>query len=203
MPTIVDYLLKGNIYGENGLAFNVFYISLINSFLPPLVKLINPKFYYGLLRSWWERNPSQMLRTRQQEFNFSQEFIEFEVGYEYISVLDIYLFTAFFVSLQPVIVFFALIGLMLFYWIQKYNVLNRIKRPVPGTSFINNAMFQLVSLGPIFYCLGALMWSHFIDSPSSVAYGIPNLVALGFSIAIFLLPFHTLFEICCMQAEIE
>ena len=83
--------------------------------------------------------------------------------------------------------------MILLYWIQKYNVLNKIKRPIPGTSFINDAMFQLISLGPLFYSLGAITWSHLLDTPSTTAYSLPNLISLGLGITLFIFPFHTIF----------
>jgi hypothetical protein len=49
------------------------------------------------------------------------------------------------------------------YWVQKYSLLNRIKRPIPGTDLVNAAIGQLVNLGPLFYAIGALCWSHFLD----------------------------------------
>ena len=105
----------------------------------------------------------------------------------------------FFISLQPLIIIFSLLGMILLYWIQKYTVLNRIKRPIPGTSFINDAMFQLISLGPFFYSLGALTWSHFLGNNLSLTESVPNLVAIGFAVTLFVFPFQTVFDSCCMK----
>jgi hypothetical protein len=73
------------------------------------------------------------------------------------------LFTAYFVTLQPCISIFAMMGMAMMYWIHKYSLFNRMKRPVPGTDLVNSAMGQMVALGPIFYALGALSWSHFLE----------------------------------------
>ena len=79
------------------------------------------------------------------------------------------------------------------YWSQKYSVFNRMRRPVPGTDLINVAMFQLIYLGGIFYSLGALTWSNFFENGFPKEALIPNLIALGFSILIALLPYRAIF----------
>ncbi len=38
-----------------------------------------------------------------------------------------------------------------------------MKRPVPGTDLVNTAMSQMINLGPLFFTIGALCWSHLLD----------------------------------------
>lgn len=52
--------------------------------------------------------------------------------------------------------------MFMMYWLQKYSLLNRMSRPVPGTDLINTAMSQMINLGPIFFAIGALSWSHIL-----------------------------------------
>lgn len=65
-------------------------------------------------------------------------------------------------TLQPSISIFAILGMFMMYWLQKYSLLNRMSRPVPGTDLINTAMSQMINLGPIFFAVGALSWSHIL-----------------------------------------
>lgn len=53
--------------------------------------------------------------------------------------------------------------MFLMYWLQKYTLLYRMKRPVPGTDLVNTAMSQMINLGPLFFTIGALCWSHLLD----------------------------------------
>lgn len=112
---------------------------------------------------YYKTSTIEKLQLKQSELNMKLELPVFEIGYEYIYFINLYLFTAFFVSLQPVIVIPAILGMLLGYWVIKYNLLNRLKRPVPGTDIISNAMGQFIGLGPIVYELGNLMWSHFLQ----------------------------------------
>ena len=85
------------------------------------------------------------------------------------------------------------------FWAQKYSVYSRVKRPIPGTTTINTAMYQMIYMGPLFFSLGNFTWSHFLNE-SDHNYEIdperliPNLIAVGLSVIIFLLPYRLIFE---------
>jgi hypothetical protein len=77
-------------------------------------------------------------------------------------MVSLFLFTCFFVSLQPIISIFAIVGMLLMHWVQKYSMFNKMKRPIPGTGLINLAMFQVILFGGVAYSLGSLTWSNFM-----------------------------------------
>ena len=108
--------------------------------------------------------------------------------------MNLFLFTCFFVTLQPFIVVFAILGLGLMYWAQKYSIFSRCKRPIPGTNLVNTAMFQLIYLGPLFFTLGALSWSTFFPEGVPKRGFIANIVCLCLSVLIFLLPYEAIFR---------
>ena len=85
------------------------------------------------------------------------------------------------------------------FWAQKYSVYERVKRPIPGTVTINTAMYQLIYLGPLFFSLGNFTWSHFLNEEEHSYEAdperlIPNIIAVGLSAVIFLLPYRLIFE---------
>lgn len=202
IPFFANFMIENkNIYGKNGLSSDVIYLALTNSFLPPLTKLIDPYFRYISIRAFYYRNAlKERLLMKQIDLNETQELMEFETGYEYIYFINLYLFTAYFVTIQPCISIFALIGMFWMYWIHKYSLFNRVRRPVPGTDLVNAAMGQMVSLGPIFFALGALSWSHFIDGykvkEGHIIFYIPNIVSGGLSTLFFIFPFSIIFDKC-------
>jgi hypothetical protein len=63
----------------------------------------------------------------------------------YISLL------VFFASLQPLIILISIIGLFLTFFVSKYNLYKRCKRPKPGNNTINYRMYLMISLGPLFF----------------------------------------------------
>jgi hypothetical protein len=113
------------------------------------------------------------------------------------------MFTCFFVSLQPIVSVIALIGYAFMYWVEKYCLFNRYRRPVPGTDFLNKAVYQIVFLGPPIYCLGSLTWSNFDPSGIPREALVPNLIALLFSAVLYLIPMSTIIEGCGKAKEVE
>jgi len=78
------------------------------------------------------------------------------------------------------------------YWIQKYCLFHRYRRPVPGTDFINTAVYQIIYLGPLVFTLGNLTWSNFTENgfPESALY--PNLASIGFSFFLLIAPIRSI-----------
>ena len=147
-------------------------------------------------------NIDARLTMNQNQLNDIYEYIIFEPGFEYIYVVNLFLFTCYFVSLQPIISLFAIIGLFIMYWAQKYAIFNRMQRPVPGTDLINTAMFQIILAGGIFYSLGSLTWSNFLPGGGPTSAIAPNIAALVISIVMFFLPYRAIF-IKCFEDEDE
>ena len=87
------------------------------------------------------------------------------------------------------------------YWVEKYCLFNRYRRPVPGTDFLNKAVYQIVFLGPALYCLGSLTWSNFDPSGIPREALVPNLIALLFSGVLYLIPMSTIIEGCGKEKE--
>lgn len=112
------------------------------------------------------------------------------------------MFVCFFVSLQPIAPVCALVGYLLMYWAQKYCLLNRYKRPIPGTDFVHKAVYQIIYLGPLVYTLGSLTWSNLSPSGIPPQALFPNLVSLGFSILILIVPFPTII-VGCLKEDAE
>jgi hypothetical protein len=92
-------------------------------------------------------------------------------------------------SLQPIIIIFALGGYFLNYWAQKYTLFNRMYRPVPGTDLINIAMSQLILLGGVMYAIGSLCWTNFFPGAIPSSALIPNIIAVVIGVVLLLFPF--------------
>jgi hypothetical protein len=137
----------------------------------------------------------------QDELNTLLAGTDFEIGFEYVYVIKTCVYTAFFVSLQPVISILAIIGLFLMYWAEKYVLFNRSKRPPPGSDIINQAMSQIIYLCPLVYALGSLTWPVFIPDGTPRESMIPNLIAIGISIVMFIIPLEAICNCCINEDE--
>lgn len=186
---VISLSIKGNVYGIDGLAEDVLNLAISNALVTPFVKFINPGYVINRIKYMWKSRVSSKLELSQKELNILNEKVDFEVGTSYAGVITLYLFTNFFASLQPLIVPFSMIGLVLTYFASKYSLLKQCKRPVPGNNLINARMHQMVALGPLFYAIGSIFW---INLSTSHADMLPNILALILSIFAALFPFREL-----------
>ena len=145
------------------------------------------------MKKWYNR-PSKKLFLNQNQLNEYYEGIPFEAGYEYIYIINLYLFTCFFVPLEPVLPLFSILGLFLMYWAQKFSIFNYCKRPVPGNNTIHIIMFQFVYLGPLFYTLGNYVWKSYFPEELNALIRSSGITALVFSLFILFLPYDVLFQ---------
>lgn len=65
IPLIVSYSIKDNLYGLNGLAHDVFFLSLTNSFLLPLLKIFDLYYVFTRILAWWFNKPKNRFNKNQ------------------------------------------------------------------------------------------------------------------------------------------
>ena len=71
------------------------------------------------------------------------------------------------------------------YWLKKYLLLHHCRRPVQGSSDLNDFLNRLIYFGPLFYIAGVYLWTNILRH---IPIGtIPNGIALG--IAVFIAVF--------------
>ena len=106
-------------------------------------------------------------------------------------------------SLQPIVSLVGMVGYFLMYWAQKYCMFNRYRRPVPGTDFVNNAVYRIILIGPLVYSLGSLTWSNFTPGGIPPEALVPNLAAAGIAVVIFLFPYSSIILGSCFANNLE
>ena len=79
VPIVANYLIEDkNLFETNGLATEVIYISILGSFLPPLLKIFDPYYFFLRLKSkFYRESIKNQLLMKQQQFNDTQEYMEF------------------------------------------------------------------------------------------------------------------------------
>lgn len=65
IPIIVNRFLKKNLYGVNGLAYDIFLLGITNSFLPPLIKIFDAYYYFTRILSWYFNKPKSKVYLNQ------------------------------------------------------------------------------------------------------------------------------------------
>jgi len=79
------------------------------------------------------------------------------------------------------------------YWAEKYVLLNRSMRSIPGSDMINAAIDQLILLGPIFLALGVATWTNFLSNNTTNLRFLINMISIAISVLFFILPFNSIY----------
>ena len=98
----------------------------MNGFFVPLIWLINPWQIYVLIKR--KKNYGSKDMT-QKEANLLMENFHYNMGKRYAEILEIMWFTYLYMSLIPIGVAITIVGLIFYYWVDKYNLLRRASVP--------------------------------------------------------------------------
>lgn len=90
----------------------------------------------------------------QKEANKIMEGVEFDPALTYATSIKIYLQCLFFLPIIPITAFFAVVALILFYWVKKFIILRRAARPTQIDYQILFAPLHLIKGSPIFLGVG-------------------------------------------------
>jgi len=94
----------------------------INSFFVPFIWLINPEQIYSLIMRYFYKGKRYFT---QQEANKIMSDSNYKMGKRYAEIIKTMWFTFMYSSLIPFGAFISLIGLVIYYWVDKYNLLRR------------------------------------------------------------------------------
>ncbi len=95
-----------------------------NAFIVNLLWILHPQYYLRKLERWWKFGKKNIT---QKEANLLMEDYPYDMGKRYAEILETMWFTFMYVSLIPFGAFLSLVGLMIYYWVDKYNLLRRSK----------------------------------------------------------------------------
>lgn len=104
------------------------------------------------------------------------------------------IYTAFFMSLQPLISIISALGLFLMYLAQKYALLFRSKRPQPSSDRINKALNIVLDFTVCAYAFGSLTWTNFLYTPNRTFALVPNILSLCVGLLLYIIPYNRIID---------
>jgi hypothetical protein len=122
---VVDFFITGNIIGKGGFIFNETNVFLLNAFIPPIVWFIDPWSLSHEYKLNKELKNFDLCVLTQQELNELMEKPDYSSAKRYGDIMKTMWFTFFYGDIIPIGILFSIIGLILYYFIDKYNVLRR------------------------------------------------------------------------------
>lgn len=92
----------------------------------------------------------------QKELNQYYGNYRFDIGYEYVFLIKTSIFTAFFVTMQPIIALFAPFALIFYYFAEKRNLFYHFRRPSYHFQTTNNTVDMILLFSLLAFGLGSL-----------------------------------------------
>lgn len=174
---------------------DIFFIALFNIAVP-IGRFIDPYYILITLRNKIYAIPDYRLQKfhSQEEFNKIYQDNDFDLGYEYAYILKTSIFTSFFMSLQPIITIFAVLGLLLMFQVNKYRILYRFFKPRFYSATVNNLVNYLLNLSPMIFALGMLVFINWQKSEHFSGNFYMNWVIFIIGGFFFLFPFRFLYK---------
>ena len=114
------------------LVSNMLMMFLVNSFVSPLMWTFNIDFY---LKKWQilgiesKKHANTQHKKTQKELNDLYEYVDIELAYKYSYISKTLLMTFFYLPLFPLGIIFSMCGLILGFYLEKFNLGHRYKRP--------------------------------------------------------------------------
>ena len=161
LPCLSSYLnrkFNGLEYNNNkNLINNMLVLFLVNSFVTPIIWIINFPLRIKRIRICLierKKYPDLMHFKTQKELNDIYELPDMQIASKYSYIFKTVLMTMFYLPIFPFGVVISLSGLILSYFLEKYNFTHNYKRPEMLNSKLGKFYFNFFICILLSYCLG-------------------------------------------------
>ncbi len=123
------------------LVSNILINFIVNAIVSPTMWLFNPGFFLKKWKIWnieSKKNSNMRHNMTQRELNELYEYIDIELAYKYSYIFKTLLMTFFYLPIFPLGIVFSLCGLILAFFLEKFNMGHIYKRP----EMMNEAICQ-------------------------------------------------------------
>jgi hypothetical protein len=166
IPLMVN-LGKNNWFSDQGLFVDITYNMAIVCFLTPIWSLVNPLYLYNKMKRWLAIRKGAKSLLTQQQANELFEPPDFDLPEHYANTVLIFWISLFYLFPCPIISLFACGGSFLQYWIEKWLLLKRSKKP---KSIGEDIVMMFVNFFPFIILLYPISLIVF----EAVLFGIPK-----------------------------
>lgn len=172
LPLIFNYVLKKNLYGNEGLIASTLDYHFTFFFMQIFLNLINVPYQFKNLtlmikpiRNWIIRSYSKVVGV----FDTSEEIKEvlsyyempaFSIASAYTSLNTIIFHTVFYIHVQPLLIFTLIFNIFTVYWMHKYLLLRRYKIPELVDFIIFENCCSYLQHVPLIYAAGSLTFMY-------------------------------------------
>ena len=154
---------------------------IFSSVLVPLIWLIHPYQLAHKFQRWMYQGTDFVT---QKEANLLMADYEYSVGKRYAEILEMMWFAFLYVDLIPAGTMAILVGLCAYYWVDKYNLLNRSSAPHNISMSLSFNITKLLDLTLVWRFIGETIFDFQLKGKVDLI----TFILLAFSILFLLLP---------------
>lgn len=186
MTLIVEAFMLKNYYKHSyGVIEQETIMYFVNSVFVPLFWAINPIYLYKKYLVW-KHHGSKFFT--QAEANKMMQFPEYDIGKRYGEVLEIIWFTFLYMTLIPIGGILSCIGLVFYYWIDKYNLLRRSTIHSYVSGDLIHLTLNMLDFSLVLRVAGEIIFDYQIrDGVSPISW-----VLLGIAVVYQIMPMNKL-----------
>ena len=159
------------IWGSKGIVTNVLTIQLLQVIMGPLSILFDPSHIFNKLKRWWFKRKIKNNKNNtilQYEVNQTFEGIDFSIAERYFTIFKLISVALFFQSIMPYLLLLAVLEVGITYWIVKFTLIKRCKRPKEIAFVFSLRMAELIDLAAFLYAAGHLIFEYLVTDRVSV-----------------------------------
>ena len=175
MSYFIDILGEKNYYGPGGFIFTESFVFLWNALIPPLVWLTDPWTHQKNHKRAEEIKKAQRKQCylTQKECNELNEQVEYTQGKRYADIMKtmwviiptptpikLFQFTFLYGTCIPFGIIMSVLNLIIYYWIDKYNLLRRRTIKESLSMQVSVEMIDLLDICIIFFAMGNLTFQY-------------------------------------------
>jgi hypothetical protein len=97
----------------------------------------------------------------------------------------------------PAVAISTLLGYFFMYWVEKYVLLHRSKRPAPNMKVLTSTVQTAMLLGPSIMGFGGFIWVCVYTVDFSSLKFLAYMVEIGLGVLYFLTPYRAIFKCFC------
>lgn len=119
------------------------------------------------------------------------------MGWCYVYYIDLFYFTCFYAPMMPALVVSTLAGYFFMFWVEKYVLLHRSKRPPQNMKTLTSTAQTAMLLGPLIMGIGGFIWVCVFTLDFKSLKFIMYMVQMGLGLLYFVTPYKAIFKCFC------
>jgi len=161
--SLSDRVSNLNFYGKGGLLENMYWVFITNGILSPFIGLFDPYYFYRRLKQYrLERNEDRGITNNltQSQANTLYEGSLLDMPKKYAEIIKIMLLASFYAPALPFSIIFTIIGLVLWFWIDKYVMLSRMGLPKSISKDLTDTAVEYLEWAACTFAVGNIVYVY-------------------------------------------